>query len=137
MEDMISVFGSDITQREIDSVSECLSSQWLGLGSKVHEFEDKMADYLGAPGFVMVDNCSNALYLAIKMLNLREGSTIAVPSITWVACAQAVLLAGHIPFFVDVDYATMNITPAIPLSALVAFEQAIANPSSKCDMSRF
>lgn len=110
---MISVFGSDIGEKEIQYVTECLRSQWLGLGKKVAEFEKKFSEQLSVPNFLMVDNCSNGLYMAMKLLDLPPGSRVMVPSITWVSCAQAVLLAGHEPVFVDVDYDTMNITPKI------------------------
>ena len=47
----------------------------------------------------MVDSGSNALFMATTLLDLPKGSEIIVPSFTWVACAQSVLLAGHKPCF--------------------------------------
>ena len=60
----------------------------------------------------MVDSGSNALFMAVKLLNLPPKSEIILPSFTWVSCAQAVLLAGHKPVFCDVDPLTMNVTRA-------------------------
>ncbi len=57
----------------------------------------------------MFDSGSNALYMAVTLLDLPEGSEIIVPSYTWVSCAQAVILAGHKPVFCDVDLHTMNV----------------------------
>ena len=106
---MISVFGSDMTAREITASSKVLSSQWIGFGAKVNEFEVELARVRGLPNMTMVDSGSNALFMAVKLLDLPAGSEIILPSFTWVSCAQAVLLAGCLPIFCDVDYDSMNI----------------------------
>ena len=106
---MISVFGSDVGEREIEAVAACMRSQWLGFGRLVDRFEESFAQRLGLPAFAMVDSGSNALYLAVRLLDLPPGSEVIVPSFTWVSCAQAVLLAGHHPIFCDVDLRTMNV----------------------------
>lgn len=107
---MISVFGSEMTDVEVDAVTNVLRSQWIGMGSQVQEFELEFAEDRGLGNFLMVDSGSNALYLAVKVLDLPPGSEIIVPSFTWVSCAQAVLLAGHKPVFCDVDLDSMNLT---------------------------
>lgn len=107
---MISVFGCKTGQEEIDLVTEVLKSQWLGLGKQVGQFEKEFAEHRRIENFLMVDSGSNALYLAIKLLNLPAGSEIILPTITWVACAQAILLAGHVPVFADVELETCNLT---------------------------
>lgn len=106
---MISVFGCKTGQEEIDLVTRVIKSQWLGLGKQVEEFESKFAQYRHTENFVMVDSGSNALYLAIKLLDLPAGAEIILPSLTWVSCAQAILLAGHVPVFADVEVDTNNI----------------------------
>ncbi len=110
MNEMISVFGSDIGKQEINNVTECLESQWLSLGKKVSEFELKFKDAYNLSSFAMVDSGSNALFMAIKLLDLPECSEIIIPSFTWIACANAVVMAGHKPVFCDVDLTTMNVT---------------------------
>lgn len=107
---MISVFGSNISEKEISNVVKVLQSNWLGFGNKVSEFEAKFSEKLGANNFAMVDSGSNALYLAVKLLDLPPHSEIILPSFTWVSCAQAVLLAGHTPVFCDVELDSMNIS---------------------------
>lgn len=109
---MISVFGSSVGADEIREVSACLESQWLGHGSRVDAFEQRMAKRLGIDDFLLVDSGSNALFMAVKLLSLPPGSEIIVPTFTWVACAHAVLLAGHWPVFCDVDPETQNVTAA-------------------------
>ena len=106
---MISVFGSKVGKEEIASVSAVLESQWLGFGKKVSEFEEKFSKRLGLENFAMVDSGSNALYMAVSLLNLPPKSEIIVPAFTWVSCAQAILLAGHKPVFCDVELDTLNV----------------------------
>jgi len=107
---MISVFGSKIEHEEIKAVEEVLKSQWLGFGKKVEEFEKAFTKRSGLNNFAMVDSGSNALYLAVKLLNLPPNSEIILPSFTWVSCAQSIILAGHKPIFCDVEVETFNIS---------------------------
>lgn len=106
---MISVFGSLVGDREINNVVDIMRSQWMGFGKNVDFFEEKFKEKFSLKNFVMVDSGSNALYMAVKLLNLPPKSEIIVPTFTWVSCAQAVLLAGHVPVLCDVDPLTMNI----------------------------
>ncbi len=107
---MISVFGSSVGADELRQVAGCFDRQWLGLGAKVEEFEERFTARLGLDNFLFVDSGSNALYMAVALLDLPPGSEIILPSFTWVACAQAILLAGHRPVFCDVDLDTQNVT---------------------------
>lgn len=85
--EMLSVFGCDIGEAEITRVVECMHSQWLGCGDEVLRFEREFATTKSLNSFSMVDNGSNALYLAVKLLDLPPNSEIIVPSFNWVACA--------------------------------------------------
>ena len=106
---MISVFGSKVGKEEIANVTEVLESQWMGFGKKVSMFEERFAGRLGLENFAMVDSGSNALYMAVTLLDLPPGSDVIVPAFTWVSCAQAVILAGHNPVFCDVELDTLNV----------------------------
>jgi dTDP-4-amino-4,6-dideoxygalactose transaminase len=106
---MISVFGSLVGDEEIANVVACMKSQWMGFGKQVDQFEQKYQAKYKLPSFAMVDSGSNALFLAVTLLDLPPASEVIVPSYTWVSCAQAVILAGHKPVFCDVDLRTMNV----------------------------
>jgi aminotransferase len=80
------------------------------MGPRVKEFEQAFQDRLGAD-FAMVDSGSNALHLAIAAMRLPPGSEVVLPAFTWVACANAVLLAGQRPAFADVELETGNLDP--------------------------
>jgi len=123
---MISVFGNNLGDKEIEYVTKCLKSRWLGMGKVVEEFEEKFAEHHNLENFLMIDNCSNGLYMAMKVLGLPPGSKVIVPSFTWVSCAQAVLLAGYQPVFADVNIRTMNIDKASILECLRKHRDAAA-----------
>lgn len=106
---MISVFGSLVGDEEIANVTACMQSQWMGFGKNVDLFEKKYMEKYKLPCFAMVDSGSNALYMAVKLLDLPTGSEVILPAFTWVSCAQAIILAGHKPVFCDVDLRTMNV----------------------------
>ncbi|MEM5507013.1 DegT/DnrJ/EryC1/StrS family aminotransferase [Shewanella frigidimarina] len=107
---MITVFGSNVGENEINSVVDSMKKQWMGMGPKVAKFESDFKERLSLKNFLMVDSGSNALYMAMTLLNLPKDSEVIVPTFTWVSCAQAVLLAGLKPVFCDVDIKTMNVT---------------------------
>ena len=107
---MINVFGSLMGPEELAEIKSSLEAQWIGIGPKTARFEKSFADRLGLPGFVLLDSGSNALHLAVKLLDLPPGSEVLAPSFTWIACAHAVVLAGHKPVFCDVDLDTHNVT---------------------------
>jgi dTDP-4-amino-4,6-dideoxygalactose transaminase len=122
---MISVFGSKVGKEEIANVSAVLESQWMGFGKKVSEFEEKFAARLGLENFAMVDSGSNALYMAVSLLDLPPGSEVIVPAFTWVSCAQAVILAGHKPVFCDVEIDTLNVSRKTVEEAMTENTKAI------------
>lgn len=107
---MINVFGSKMGPEELEEIRTSLEAQWVGIGPKTAAFEKEFAARGGLPGFVLLDSGSNALHLAVKLLDLPPGSDVIVPSFTWISCAHAVVLCGHRPVFADVSLDTHNIT---------------------------
>jgi len=107
---MISVFGSLIGEDELNEIKTSIENQWMGIGPKVRLFEEEFAKRLSLPGFTLLDSGSNALLLAVKMLNMPSGSEVIIPSFTWISCAHAIVLNGCKPIFCDVDIDTMNVT---------------------------
>lgn len=108
---MIALFGSKVGSEELEAVGDCIDRQWLGIGPRTDEFERRMAEKLGTESFVFLNSGSNSLQMAIKLLNLPKESEVILPSLTWVACANAVCLNELKPVFCDVDLNTHNIRP--------------------------
>uniref|UniRef100_A0A6M3L991 Putative DegT/DnrJ/EryC1/StrS aminotransferase family protein n=1 Tax=viral metagenome TaxID=1070528 RepID=A0A6M3L991_9ZZZZ len=108
---MIPYTQHSIGEEEIQAVTEVLRSECLTEGPKVVEFEAAFASYVGANHAVACNSGASALYLAVKAIFPGEGCTIAVSSLTYVATANAVLLAGHFPLFIDIDPMDFCINP--------------------------
>jgi dTDP-4-amino-4,6-dideoxygalactose transaminase len=66
-------------------------------------FADEFKKYTGSSHCVSCNSGTDALYIAIKALELEPRSKIAVPAISYAATAMAVINAGHVPVFIDVD----------------------------------
>lgn len=122
---MISVFGSLVGPEEVEEIRTSIEAQWLGLGPKTAAFEKEFARRLNLREFALVDSGSNALYLAVKLLNLAPGSEVIVPSFTWISCAHAVKLCGCTPVFCDVDLDTHNVTAETVRRAMTPKTKAI------------
>jgi dTDP-3-amino-3,4,6-trideoxy-alpha-D-glucose transaminase len=82
------------------------------LGPEVREFERQFAAFLAVEACAGVANGTDALVLALRALGLAPGDEVIVPAFSFFATAEAVLLAGGVPVFADVDAATFNLDPA-------------------------
>lgn len=80
------------------------------MGPRTEQFELEFARRLGLPGLVLLSSGTDALLMALKLLELPPGAEIILPAFTWVGCAHAVCLAGCRPVFCDVDYESQNVT---------------------------
>ena len=106
-------------QRAVAEVATEVHERWMTLtertafvgGAEVEAFEQAFADYLSVAGCVGVANGTDALELACRALDLQPGDEVIVPSYTFIATAAAVLLAGGIPVFADVETTTLNLDP--------------------------
>jgi aminotransferase len=107
---MISVFGSKVGIEELEEIRSSLEKQWMGIGPKTKQFEEAFAKRLNLPSFTLLDSGSNALLMAVKILDLPPQSEVILPSFTWISCAHAVVLSGHKPVFCDVDIRSHNVT---------------------------
>lgn len=100
-----------IDQADIDAVIEVLKSDYLTTGPKIKEFDDKLADYVGAKYAVAISNGTAALHAACFAGGIEEGDEVITSPITFAASANAVLYCGGKPVFADIDPRTYNIDP--------------------------
>lgn len=98
-----------IDEDDIASVVEVLQHGMLTQGPKVAEFENKVANYVGAKYAVAVANGTAALHLACMALELGEGDEVITSPNTFVATSNSILYVGARPVFVDIDSHTLNI----------------------------
>lgn len=88
-----------------------LSESSYILGPEVKEFEAAFARYVGVEACTGLANGTDALVLALRALGLKPGDEVIVPSFSFFATAEAVLLLGGVPVFADVDPETLNLDP--------------------------
>jgi perosamine synthetase len=109
----IPVASADLTGNEELYAVEAIRSSWISsTGPFVNRFENEFAELCGAGAAVAVCNGTVALHLALLALDVRPGDEVLVPSLTYVATANAVRYVGAEPVFVDVDPGTWCLDPA-------------------------
>ncbi len=109
---MIRIASPDISEDDIDAVVRVLRSGQLVQGTHVAQFEQQLAPMTGVPHVVAVSNCTAALHLTLVALGVGRGDKVAVTTYSWPATANAIVLAGATPVFVDIDAAAFNMDPA-------------------------
>ncbi len=92
----------DFGSEERKAVDDVLQSKWLTMGSVTQEFEQAFAEYVGAKYAIAVTNATAALHLACVVAGLGPGDEAIVPSLTFVATANAVRYTGATPVFADI-----------------------------------
>ena len=94
-------------------------------GAAVEAFETAWASYCGAKHSVGVANGTDAIVLALRGLGVGPGDEVIVPANTFVATAEAVVLVGAAPRFVDVDPRTLLMTAAHVEAAVTSRTAAV------------
>jgi len=101
----------DITDREIQAVTDVLKSPDLSLGPKLREFEQAFAKYIGKKRAVAVNSGTSGLYLCMLALGIGPGDEVITTPFTFISTSNVVLMVGAKPIFVDIDPVTLNIEP--------------------------
>lgn len=106
------VAAPDLSGNEAAYVKDCLESTWISSqGRFLDEFEARLARYTGVKHAVATCNGTVALHLALAAMGLGAGDEVIVPSLTFIATANAVRYCGATPVFADSDPETGCIDP--------------------------
>jgi UDP-4-amino-4,6-dideoxy-N-acetyl-beta-L-altrosamine transaminase len=100
-----------IDEDDIQAVVDCLRGGYLTQGPRIIEFEQSVADYVGARYAVAVSSGTAALHLAALAAGAGPDVDIITSPITFVASSNAAFYAGAKPIFSDVDSNTINLSP--------------------------
>ena len=100
-----------VDEADVQAVVEVLRSDWLTTGPVVEKFEGKLADFVGGADAVAVANGTAALHAAMHAIGVGPGDEVIVPTMTFVATANAAVFQGSTPVFADVDPQTLLIDP--------------------------
>jgi dTDP-4-amino-4,6-dideoxygalactose transaminase len=111
---------------EEQAVQQVVRSGWLSMGEVTKGFEQEFAAFIGAKHTLAVTNATAALHLACLASGIGPGDEVILPSLTFVATANAVRYTGATPVFADIESLDwLNISPASIESRITARTRAI------------
>ncbi len=126
---MIPINLPKIGEEEVQAVVKVLRSgmltSGLGAGPMVSELEKKFASFVGVNHAVAVNTGTAALHSAVMACGVKQGDEVILPSFTFVATAEAVVLAGGKPVFADIDPETYNLSPIAVEKSVTKHTKAI------------
>lgn len=114
-----------LTGDEGAAVAAVVASGWVSQGPRVREFEAAFAERVGAADAVATTSCTTALQLALHVIGVGPGDEVIVPSLSFIATANAVWQCGATPVFADIDPSTYNLDPVATERAITPRTKAI------------
>ncbi|MGA7935575.1 MAG: DegT/DnrJ/EryC1/StrS family aminotransferase [Kovacikia sp.] len=105
LSDQYKVIGADINAAVLEVLA---SGRYIG-GAWVEEFEQQFASYIGTSDCIACNSGTDALYLALRALNIGPGDEVITTPFTFVATAEVISAVGATPVFVDIDDRTFNL----------------------------
>ena len=100
------------------------SGQYIN-GPVVASFAEAFGDYVGSSECVVCNSGTDALYLALRALNIGEGDEVITSPFTFIATAEAISAVGAKPVFIDIERDTFNLNPNLIEAAITAKTKAI------------
>ena len=117
--------GPRLGEQERAAVERVLASGMLAQGPEVAAFEAEFAEHVGGRRCVAVSSGTSALLLGLLAAGIGPGDEVIVPSFSFAATANAVVLAGARPVFADIEPDRFCIDPAAVLAAVTRRTAAI------------
>jgi len=109
----IPVAAPSLSHLEEEYVVDAVRSSWIGpVGGYVDRFRTEFAAICGVRHAIPVSNGTVALHLALAAIGVGPGDEVIVPSLTYVATANAVSYCGATPVFADVEWGSWGLDPA-------------------------
>lgn len=107
----IQLFSNSLGEDEIQAIRPVFQSRWIGMGNETKMLEKELGEKWNCPGTLVVNCCTAALFMSMKILGIKRGDEVIIPSIHFIGAVNAILDAGAKPVFADVDIKTLNILP--------------------------
>lgn len=121
----IPVASATFTEDDARAAYDVVRSGWVTMGKKVAEFEAAFADAVGARHAVAMCNGTATLHAILAALGIGPGDEVILPTLTYVATANAVLYQGATPVLCECDPITYNTTAGLIEPKLTARTRAI------------
>lgn len=110
--DFIALHEPSFLGNEWTYVKDCLDTGWVSsVGKYVDQFEDMLRDYTGVKHAIAVVNGTAALHISLILTGVEQGDEVLVPTLTFIATANAVSYCGAVPHFVDSSELTLGMDP--------------------------
>ncbi|MCE6996704.1 DegT/DnrJ/EryC1/StrS family aminotransferase [Saccharothrix sp. S26] len=122
---MIPVMKPWLGAEEAEAASAAVLSGWVAQGPKVAAFEDAFGRRVAALHAVATSSCTTALHVALHLLDVGPGDEVVVPSLSFIATANAVRYCGATPVFADVEPETGNLSAATVEAVLTERTRAV------------
>ena len=106
-------------------VKSALDTNYVNEGPLVSKFTESIKTLVGAKYAIATNNCTIAIFLALKAAGVKKGDEVIVPDITFIATANAVDLLGAKPILVDIDPETLTISISAIEKAITSKTRAI------------
>jgi perosamine synthetase len=130
----INLHEPEIDELEKKYVLECLDSTFVSsVGAFIPQLEERIQDITGAKHAIAVSNGTVGLQVALFLAGVEYGDEVIVPTLSFIATANAVSHAGAVPHFIDSEFGTMGMSPAALRATLEACTRengVLINPES-------
>lgn len=107
------------------AIEKVLKSTAFIMGPEVSAFENAVAEHLGVKHALGCNSGTDALFIALRALNIGPGDEVITSPFTFFATAEAISHVGATPVFVDIDEASMNLDPALVEAAITPRTKAL------------
>jgi perosamine synthetase len=114
-----------IGEAEIAAVTGVCESGWFGMGELTLQFEDRLQALIGVRHAIGVQSGTAALHLALEAVGVGQGDEVIVPSFTFAASVQAIVMTGGRPVFCDIEPDTLTLDVADALARVTPATKAI------------
>lgn len=110
--DFVPLHEPTFNDKEVEYVTDCVKIGWVSsVGAYVTKFEEELARFVGIKRAVAVVNGTAALHIALKVAGVKANDEVLMPSLTFIATANAVSYCQAIPHFIDVHEETLGVDP--------------------------
>ena len=109
---MIPLSRPDITEKEKQAVLAVLDSDFLSLGPKLNEFEERMAAYAGTKYAIACNSGTSGLHMIVAALGIKDGDEVITTPFSFISSSNCMLFERAKPVFVDIDEKTYNMDTA-------------------------
>jgi len=123
--EMIPIARPWLGPEEATAAAAAIASGWVAQGPRVAEFERAVCSKVGADHGVAVSSCTTGLHLALVVLNIGPRDEVVVPSLSFIATANAVRYVGATPVFADVEAGTQNLSAKTIAEVLTPATRAV------------